>query len=301
MASYRVVDYSTTQPKPVHPSCLTETLECNPLWNYKDALSRAIVQLVGSFALVLTCVLISVSYDGSAPMTSAAGAAIPYYLLTSLNPGYNFNPIFTIVGGLILATPCCISGSVDGALYKFNIKRLFTVQLWRVAFDVSCQVIGSILAATLIWDVMRLGETNNLSRFDGVVRDDLVLDPLGGPKIFLYVLLFSTLFAIVCYHIRYTDKNPTCVTVQATLSQTKIGIMCLAFFSFSAALAPVIGCGSLNIIGSIGTYTATRAAPVFFVYVVFGQLIGFGTVALMYRWFVHRCPCTVQPVYFWSK
>ena len=146
---------------------------------------------------------------------------------------------------------------------------------------------------------MNLSGTDIISRFDAQVRPDIANDAYGGTKVFWYVTLFSAMNAFIYYGIRYSEKKTTCVTVQTTLNPLKVGIVSASYFLFSAALAPIIGIGSLNLIVTIGPAVATGVAPIFYYAVVFGQLVGFGTMALIFRYVVYpklrMCGCSNDP------
>lgn len=285
--------------------CKNAQLESNALWSFRlsNAMRRMCIQTLGSFVLVLSSVLIGSAYDGSSPMVSSFAVSACYFLVTQLFLGYNFNPVFTVVGGLVLATPCNIdtdgavpqsSGRGGDVFYTFGPIGLFSVQLPRILFDLTFQIIGSVLAAALIWFPLMIGPINAMLRFDGSVRDDIATDANGAIKVFLYVLLFSILFAMVCYYTRYQAERTTCVSVQKTPTHVQSKVVCFAFFVFTSALAPMIGCGSLNILGSIGTAIVTLNAPTYFASIVTGQFVGFGVVALVCRFVVHRsavCKC----------
>lgn len=289
--------------------CETKLLEMNPLWHPSAVIGRGLVQVFGSFMMVLTSVLIMVSYDaGTSPMASSFAVAMPYFLVLSICPAYHFNPALTIIGGIIPLSPCDfapdpnadkstghVPPSVQDAASGF--ARFFVSVLPRMVFDVSAQLVGSICAAALVWQGMNMSGTDIISRFDAQVRDDIANDPYGSNKVFWYVFLFSSMLAIVYYGIRYSEKRTTCISVQTTLNPLKIGIISASYFLFTAALAPILGVGGLNLIVSVGPAVATAVAPMYYVSVVFGQLVGFGMVAIVFRYIVYRqlhsCGCNV--------
>lgn len=287
--------------------CDVDRLESNPLWYHTDATARGIIQVVGSFILVLVSELIMAEYDvDTAPMQSAVGVALPYFIALAICPRYNFNPLLTLVGGLIPMTPCSIAPEPETNVKTDNNPSdvdpkgaaLLWAYTWRVAFDVTSQLIGGALAAIVVWRGMSLPGTDIIARFDTQLRSDIASDPNGAIKVFWYVYIFSCVFAFMYHGIRYGDDKVTCVSVQRTLNPVRVGIICATYLVLVTCLAPIIGVGSINVLTTVGAALATLVIPQHFAMVVCGQLLGFTTMSLIFRYIVHgrlhTCGCLVQ-------
>jgi glycerol uptake facilitator-like aquaporin len=271
-------------------------VESGPEWDYSTMPERGFIQLVGTFMMQITCLLIVVSYDAQrAPLSAATAVSLTFFMVISICPGYHFNPAATIAGALIPLTPYQqddtnrVKWSNGGQRGKFIVQELRYIvvsKLPRLLFDFTAQIAGSILAAVLVWQGMNLSGTDVASRFNAQVREDLAMDPFGGSKVFWYVFIFNCMFAIVYYGIRFADRRTTCTSVNLNLTPPKIAVVCLAYFLFTAALAPFIGVGGINLLVTLGPAAASSFTPMYYAYIVLGQCLAFLTVAAMFRYII---------------
>jgi hypothetical protein len=261
-------------------SCDLSRMDTNYDWPLKVewVVSRAATISVCAFLMIFTSSLITTSYDPqTAPISASLPLALMFYAMLVLFPDYTFIP------SLVLTD--CVFPIISRA--DFN-GALVLDRLGRAALETGSLLFGGSIAALVVWRGMVPDGTDAGARFLAHVRSDISDDSTGGIQVFGYTFLANAMFAIVYYGHRLQSKKSTkhtCLTVQARLTPEKAAGLAFAFFLLTAAMTPMFGNSTLDLLASLAPAIVTGTQPAFYVAFVAAQYSAAIFVAGLAYWY----------------